>query len=135
MITNEVHEITRSDEVHNTEPTPTEYHKKKAIFRTYQWIWLLIGFIEVLLAFRFVFEILGANPYSGFVSLIYTISYPFAAPFSGIFGITSSMRSLFDWSLIVAGVVYLIIGFGLVEVLRILIPLNKEEIKQSINTV
>lgn len=30
-------------------------------------VWYLVGFIEILLGFRFVLKMLGANPESGFV--------------------------------------------------------------------
>jgi len=40
-------------------------------------IYYILGIIEVLLTFRFIFKLLGANPNSGFVSLIYSISQVF----------------------------------------------------------
>jgi hypothetical protein len=39
------------------------YEKKKTIFRVNQIIWFILGLIEVLLAFRFVLRLLGANPF------------------------------------------------------------------------
>src|SRR5579872_72155 len=89
----------------NSEEHPRAYQKKKAIFRTYQVVWYVLGIIEVLLAFRFAFEALGANSYSSFTSLIYALSYPFVQPFQGIFGVIITQRSIFDWSIIVAGIV------------------------------
>jgi hypothetical protein len=38
-----------------------------------------------LLGLRFVLRLLGASSASGFVSFIYTVTYPFVAPFFGMF--------------------------------------------------
>ena len=38
-----------------------------------------------LLAIRFVFSLLGANPTNGFASFIYNFTAPFTAPFSNLF--------------------------------------------------
>ena len=59
-----------------------EYQAKKAIFRSYQVIWYLLGVIEVLLGFRVLLKLLGANVQSGFTSFIYSVSSPFALPFA-----------------------------------------------------
>ncbi|MDO8269898.1 MAG: hypothetical protein Q7T54_04485, partial [Candidatus Levybacteria bacterium] len=42
------------------------YEKKKTIFRFNQIIWYVLGVIEVLLVFRLVLKVLGANAYVGF---------------------------------------------------------------------
>src|SRR3989344_9242785 len=68
-----------------TEAPQKVYEKKKTIFRAYQVIWYILGLIEILLVFRLVFKMLGANITSPFVGLIYTITDPLALPFSGIF--------------------------------------------------
>src|SRR5260221_468991 len=47
------------------------YGKKKAVFRSYQLVWLIVGFIDTVLAFRFFFELLGANAANDFVQMIY----------------------------------------------------------------
>lgn len=79
-----------------TESPQKEYKTKKAIFRTYQVIWYILGVIEVLLAFRILLKLLGANTYSGFTSFIYAISSPFATPFAGILGITGISASVLE---------------------------------------
>jgi hypothetical protein len=77
-------------------------------------IYIVVGFIELLIGFRFVLLLLGANPASGFVSWIYSWSQPFVAPFYGIFGQHSAtatgtgvvVQSVFDWTALIALVVY-----------------------------
>lgn len=109
-----------------------EVNKEKAVIRYYHVIWLIVGVIEVLLGFRFVFELLGANPYNGFTQLVYTVSYPFAQPFRSIFSITNIASATFDWSLLVAAVVYLFIGYGLNQLLRIILPADPQTSSHSV---
>lgn len=117
----------------NPEHPQAAYQKKKTIFRLYQIIWFIVGLIEVLLIFRILLKVLGANAGSGFVNLIYTLSDPFALPFAGIFGITVASASVFEWSTIVAGLVYLLIGFGLVQLMQLVKPTTPKEVEQVVN--
>src|SRR5438309_1116888 len=86
------------------------YTKKKAIFRIYQVIWYILGVVEVLLIIRVILKALGANPLSGFTNLIYTISNPLALPFKGIFQTAVVEGSVFEWSTLIAGVVYALVA-------------------------
>ena len=127
----EVYEV-RDAEAVDARPT---YHETKRVWRSYNVIWFFVGIIVALLAFRFVFELLGANPYNAFVQMIYTLSYPFAGPFQSIFGVTNVARSTFDWSLLVAIIVYILIGYALVQLLRIIHPTTTDEIRHRVHTV
>jgi len=86
-------------------------------------IWYIVGFIGILLAFRFVLKLLGANPNSGFVDFIYAVSGVLTAPFDNIFGVTGTtageVSSVFEPSILVAGVVYMLIGWGIVKLLNL----------------
>jgi hypothetical protein len=48
-------------------------------------VWLIAGTIETILALRFVFAMLGANPANSFAQFIYSVSHPFVAPFFNLF--------------------------------------------------
>jgi len=50
-----------------------------------QVIWFVAGVVLILLAFRFVLSLLGANTTNSFAHFIYTTSHPFVAPFFGLF--------------------------------------------------
>ena len=105
------------------------YEKKKTILRFNQIIWYILGFVEVLLIFRFVLKALGANQYIGFTNLIYSITSPLALPFRGILGISASGSSVLEWSTIIAGIVYLCIAWGLVYFLDIVYPITPRDIE------
>lgn len=49
-------------------------------------VWAIASIIIAILAIRFFFILFGANQANGFVNFIYSISYPFAQPFFGVFG-------------------------------------------------
>ena len=86
-------------------------------------VWYVVGFIEVLLALRFVLKLLGANPESGFVNFIYAITGVLTAPFDTIFGVTSAtagdIQSVFEPSILVAMLVYALIAWGIVKLLNL----------------
>jgi len=86
-------------------------------------VYYILGLIETLLAFRLVFRLLGANPGSIFVSLIYTVSGVFLAPFSGIFraATTSGIEttSVLEPPTIIAMIVYALIAYGVVKLIEI----------------
>lgn len=122
-----------------TPPVQTEhpqkvYEKKKTIFRTYQVIWYILGVIEVLLAFRIVFKMLGANTFSSFVNLIYLISDPLALPFSGIFRVYATQGALFEWSTLVAMAVYALIAYGLIQLMQLIKPTTPEEVEKEVDS-
>lgn len=85
-------------------------------------VYAIGGVVEALVALRFVFRLIGANPANAFVDFIYTWSTPIVAPFSGIFGqdatvvsgIGAVTTSVFDWTALIAlfvlGILFGIVG-------------------------
>lgn len=73
-------------------------------------IYLVGGVIIGLLTIRFLLALLGSNPGNTFASFIYDVSYPFAAPFFGLFSFNSTLgRSQFELGTLVAIVVYALV--------------------------
>ncbi len=58
-------------------------------------VWFIAGLILTLLAFRFVLSLLGANRGNGFASFIYAVTYPFVAPFFGLFNYQAQYGSCY----------------------------------------
>ena len=87
-------------------------------------IYFLLGTIEVLLAFRLVLKLTGASPASAFVGFIYSLTGIFILPFEGIFrrGVAQGIEtaSVLEPATIVALIVYAILAWGIVMLLRIL---------------
>ncbi len=87
-------------------------------------IYFIFGVLEMLLIFRLILKALGANPASAFVNLIYGITGIFILPFEGIFsrGETTGLETtaVFEPATLVAIVVYALIAWGAVMLVRIL---------------
>jgi hypothetical protein len=109
------------------------YHKKKDIFRSYQATWYIVGFIEFLLGFRVLLRLFGANPASGFANFIYSLSYPFAAPFINLFGTPGTGRFAFEPGTIIGMVVYFLVGFALERLLQMYKPTTPEEVDRVVS--
>ena len=87
----------------------------KPLYRGTQIVWYIAGLLEALLAFRFLLKLFGANPLAGFTSFIYGITYPFAAPFLSVFKISDVNGSIFEWTTILAMLVYLFIAMAIAK--------------------
>ncbi|MFA6050449.1 MAG: YggT family protein [Candidatus Paceibacterota bacterium] len=110
----------------------------KPLYRGTQIVWYVLGIVEILLAFRFVLKLLGANPDAGFTAFIYGTTYVFAAPFLNVFRVTYVSGSVFEWTTLLAMAVYWIIALGVIKLLvmgktvstpEAAVKLNREEDK------
>ncbi|OGM73420.1 hypothetical protein A2422_03845 [Candidatus Woesebacteria bacterium RIFOXYC1_FULL_31_51] len=87
-------------------------------------VYFLFGILEILLAFRLILKLMGASLGSTFVGLIYGITRIFILPFEGIFrrGFTQGIEttSVIEPSTLVAIIVYAVLAWGVVKLIRIL---------------
>jgi hypothetical protein len=95
-------------------------HQQNTAART---VWFIAGILLVLLGFRFVLALLGANTSNSFANFIYKVSHPFVTPFFSLF----SYRQVYGVShvevyTLVAIVVYAVIAWGIVR----LFTLNRD---------
>lgn len=87
----------------------------KPLFKGTQIVWYILSLLEVLLAFRFVLKFTAANPAAGFTSFIYGATWPFTAPFLAVFPMTAVEGSIFEWTTILAMLVYWLVAFGIIR--------------------
>lgn len=87
----------------------------KPLYRGTQIVWFLLGIVEVLLAFRFVLKLLGANAGAGFSSFIYNVSYVLVAPFLAVFRTSQVQGSVLEWATLLAMFVYLVVAWGIIK--------------------
>jgi uncharacterized protein YggT (Ycf19 family) len=77
-------------------------------------IWYVAGVLLVLLAFRFVLALLGANSANAFANFIYDVSHPFVAPFFSLFGYNTQYGvSKVEIYTLIAMAVYAVVAWGL----------------------
>ena len=104
-------------------PAPVEHvsmtEQSRYNFRAAAVVWFVVGVVEIFIAARFLGKLFGASAQSAFVNFIYQVSGPMVAPFTGIFGDTGSRTNTFETASLVAIVVYAVIGWGLVVLIRI----------------
>lgn len=87
----------------------------KPLYRGTQIIWYLLGLLEILLAFRFILKLLGANMEAGFTSFVYGVTYIFTAPFLSVFSVSRVSGSVFEWTTLLAMFVYWIVAVGIIK--------------------
>lgn len=108
----------------------------KPLFRSSQIVWYIVTFIEVILAFRLFLKLLDANPYAGFSSLVYGISYPLVAPFMSVFHSTVvSSGNIFEWTTVLAMFVYWIIGLGIIRFFVMSKTVSTPEAAEKLDTM
>ncbi len=89
----------------------------KPLYRGTQVVWYILGLLEVLMAFRFVLKLLGANPLAGFTSFIYGATKIFVTPFLNVFQISKVEGSIFEWTTLLAMLVYWLIAWGIIKLM------------------
>lgn len=88
----------------------------KPLFRGTQIVWYIVGIIEGLLAFRFVLKLLGANSSAWFTQFIYGVTRPLAEPFLNVFRVTRVEGVTFEWTTLLAMVVYALLASAIVNI-------------------
>lgn len=98
------------------------------LYRMGQVVWLILALIEGLLAIRFGLRLLGANPSAGFAQFIYGLSGPFMAPFVGLFGTPKFDASVFEFTALVAMLVYLLLAWVIIKIANLVFSGARGEI-------
>jgi uncharacterized protein YggT (Ycf19 family) len=88
-------------------------------FRLVAVVGFIVAVVDIFIAARFLGKLFGASAHSAFVNFIYQVSGPMVAPFTGIFGDTGSKTNTFETASLVAIVVYAVIGWGIIALIRI----------------
>lgn len=83
-------------------------------------VWYLGGLVLVLLGFRFVLALLGANHGNAFANGIFKITNPLVNPFYSLFGYTPKYGvAQLQVSVLVAMAVYALVAWGIVKLIFI----------------
>jgi hypothetical protein len=91
----------------------------KPLFRGTQIVWYILSLLEVLLTLRFVLKLMGANPQAGFTSFIYGLTWIFTAPFLAVFPISQVQGTIFEWTTLLAMLVYWMIAIAIIRLFLI----------------
>jgi hypothetical protein len=89
-------------------------------FKATQLIWLLFGLLEALIALRVGLRIIGANPDSPIVAMIYGFTYLFLFPFEGLIGSPSAGGMVLELSSLFAMLIYGLIAWAIERIVWLL---------------
>jgi hypothetical protein len=99
-------------------------------------IYFLLGVLEVILGLRFIFRLLGANEDNDFITALYNLSHVFVGPFNNIFNDQSiGSRSVFELSTLVAMLIYALVGWGLVSLVRVMLTPSYGTGRRAVRTL
>jgi hypothetical protein len=102
---------TRVSEVTSSQQEP-EREQRIMTFKATQLIWLLLGILEALIALRIGLKLIGANPDSPIVTLIYGFTNLFLFPFTGLVGSPMAGNMELELSSMFAMLIYGLIGWA-----------------------
>jgi hypothetical protein len=100
----------RVSEVRTTQSEPGR-DQRIFTFKATQLIWLFLGILEVLIALRIGLKLIGANPGSPIVALIYGFTNLFLFPFEGMTATPSAGGMVLEISSFFAMIIYALIAW------------------------
>jgi hypothetical protein len=101
----------RMTEVKSIQLEP-EREQRIFTFKVTQLIWLFLGILEALIALRIGLKLIGANPASPIVALIYGFTYLFLFPFEGMIVTPSAGSMVLELSSLFAMLIYALIAWA-----------------------
>src|SRR5512144_1395203 len=101
----------RMTEVKSVQREP-EREQRIFTFKITQLIWLFLGILEALIALRIGLKLIGANPASPIVALIYGLTYVFLFPFQGMVATPSTGNMVLELSSLFAMLIYGLIAWA-----------------------
>ena len=93
---------------------------RESVYKVVQFVWLLFGALEGLIAVRILLKLIGANPGSWFAALAYQLSDLFLWPFQNLTVNPAFGNFVFELTSLIALLVYALIGWGLVRLIWVL---------------
>ena len=101
----------RTTEVTSSQREP-ERDQRVFTFKATQLIWLLFGILEALIVLRIGLKLIGANPDSLIVALIYGFTTLFLFPFAGLVGSPTVGNMVLELSSMFAMLIYALIAWA-----------------------
>jgi hypothetical protein len=105
--------MSNENRVSETRTSQSEPEREQRIFtfKITQLVWLLFGILEALIALRIGLLLIGANPGSPIVALIYGITSLFLFPFAGLIGSPTYGNMVLELSSLFAMAIYALIAW------------------------
>lgn len=102
--------------------------------RVTQVIWLFFGIVEGLIGLRVLLKLIGANATNAFATFIYGAAGLFAGPFFTLTASPASGGMVLEIPSLLAMLVYLLLGWVIVRIARVLWPVFSRSTTRSSST-
>lgn len=111
--------MTNENKVSQVRTTQREPERERRIFsfKATQLVWLLFGLLISMIALRIGLKLIGANPGSPIVTLIYGFTDLFLFPFNGMVNSPTTGNLVLELSSFFAILVYGLIAWGVAKVI------------------
>jgi hypothetical protein len=123
----------RVSEVRTTQSEPGR-DQRIFTFKITQLIWLFLGILEALIALRIGLKLIGANPGSPIVALIYGFTQLFLFPFEGMTAMPSAGSMVLELSSFFAMVIYALIAWVVERIVWVLFYRPRESAVAVVET-
>ena len=106
--------MSNENRVSETRSSQNEPEREQRIFtfKATQLIWLLLGILEALIALRIGLKLIGANPESPIVALIYGFTFLFLFLFEGLVASPTAGSMVLELSSMFAMLIYGLLGWA-----------------------
>jgi hypothetical protein len=94
--------------------------RSQTLYWVIQFIWLIFGGIEALIGLRVFLKLIAANPANPFAAFVYLVTDLLLRPFFGLTITPSAFGMVLEVHSLIAMVVYLFVGWGLVRLIWLL---------------
>ena len=95
-----------------TSQNEPEREQRIFTFKATQLVWLVFGILEAMIALRIGLMLIGANPNSPIVAMIYGMTYLFLFPFTGLVGSPTAGNMVLELSSLFAMLIYGLIAWA-----------------------
>lgn len=103
-----------------TSQTEPEREQRIFTFKATQLVWLFFGILETMIALRIGLMLIGANPNSPIVALIYGFTYLFLFPFEGMTVTPSAGGMVLELSSLFAMAIYALIAWAVERIVWVI---------------
>ena len=109
--------------------------QRVASIKATQLIWWLLGLVEAVLGLRFIFKLIGVNAANPFAAFLYKISGFIVKPFASLTGAPEAAGMVFEFSTLLAMIIYGLIGWGLERLVYVIFYRPRGPMSTSQTTV
>jgi len=104
----------------------------RPLYRGAQVVWYVLSVVEAILVIRFLLKLLQANPDAIFTNLMYGISNILVSPFVAVFKNLNVETSVFEWTTLLAMLVYWLLSVAIIKLFIISKPVSAVEADQKL---